>query len=48
MLNKWIAELKNERVITWNNYFDIQEEILSLQNQINAIKEEAKYIRFCR
>lgn len=44
MLNKWIAELKKERVITWNNYFDIQEELLSSINQINAIKEEKQSI----
>ncbi len=40
MMQKWIAELKNERVITWNNYFDIQEELFRSIHQITAIKEE--------
>lgn len=44
MLNKWIAELKSERVITWNNYFDIQEELFRSLNQITAIKEEKQNI----
>lgn len=44
MLNKWISELKSERVITWNNYFDVQEELFRSLNQITAIKEEKQNI----
>lgn len=44
MMKKWISELKNERIITWNSYFDIQEELFRSIHQITAIKEEKQSI----
>lgn len=44
ILNKWIKELKTERMATWNRYDDSQEDLYRTIKQLMAVKEERQNI----
>lgn len=44
ILNDWIKDLKNNRIYTWNKYFDTLDELYSAIRQIASIKEERQSI----
>jgi hypothetical protein len=44
VLNMWINSLKKERIITWNRYFQSQEELYHTIKQLMAVQEERENI----
>lgn len=44
ILNKWVSDLKRERVVTWNQYFESQDDLYRTIKQLMAVKEERQSI----
>jgi hypothetical protein len=44
VLHMWINSLKKERIITWNRYFQSQEELYRTIKQLMAVQEERENI----
>lgn len=42
--NKWVADLKKERVAQWNRYYDIQDELYRCIHEMAAMKEDRQSI----
>ncbi len=41
---KWVADLKKERILQWNRYYDIQDELYKTIHQMTSLKEERQSI----